>query len=459
MIEIKNVDGAVVFSGEYEGVKDAVEAAVKNKVGLRGANLQGVDLSGADLSEANLSEAYLQGVNLYRANLFKADLRGADLSGASLYRANLSEANLKGANLEGASLYRANLSGVNLEEANTTSNSPENKECAVKGKRPRTKNVSTASLTNRKKVQLRPIPEPSIAGAKMKEEDKEVKLYDVDGDILFTGRGSCKEVLKLALESECLLTGISMKGEDLRGIVVRRYEMNEANFSGADLRGASFIKVDLQLATFEGAKLQGVEFIDCDLRDANLETNLTDVRISGCKTEGALTLKGVYNSLDHLNLVGPSKKPSIENPAVVEQAEKPKLTVETSILVSFSSLKRKLRVSEEQLQRARDICLKAQGKKRENEVIELVFDPEGVYIPVFLVGRKNAYVLDFQGRISAVIDKGDELTFAVLTALKIFPIAMSKNKVGTNLTSKHGNEMDFQVGQEMFFDDDVHADI
>ena len=90
--EIKHrFTGSVLFSLETESMKLCVEAAVKSRA----------NLSGADLSRANLSGADLSG----------ADLSGADLSGANLYGANLSRANLYGANLYGANLSRA--TGVN----------------------------------------------------------------------------------------------------------------------------------------------------------------------------------------------------------------------------------------------------------------------------------------------------------------------------------------------------------
>ncbi len=58
MIEIKNLDGEVIFTSDAES--------------LRKANLYGADLTGA--------------------NLYGADLTGADLTGADLYEANLSGA-------------------------------------------------------------------------------------------------------------------------------------------------------------------------------------------------------------------------------------------------------------------------------------------------------------------------------------------------------------------------------
>ena len=64
-IQIKSlISGSVLFEGEFESIKKAVESA----------NLSGADLSGA---------------NLRSADLRSADLRSADLSGANLRSANL----------------------------------------------------------------------------------------------------------------------------------------------------------------------------------------------------------------------------------------------------------------------------------------------------------------------------------------------------------------------------------
>ncbi len=78
--EIKNrYTGNIIYQAEAENFKALVEAAVKAKANLRGADLYGADLYGADLRGADLSVA---------------DLRVADLSGADLSGADLSEANI-----------------------------------------------------------------------------------------------------------------------------------------------------------------------------------------------------------------------------------------------------------------------------------------------------------------------------------------------------------------------------
>ena len=82
-IEIKHwITGAVLFSLECGGVREAVIKAVAQRADLQGADLQGADLQGADLRGADLRGAYLQGADLRGADLQGADLRGAYLRGA-----------------------------------------------------------------------------------------------------------------------------------------------------------------------------------------------------------------------------------------------------------------------------------------------------------------------------------------------------------------------------------------
>ena len=104
-IEIKNIDGDVIYTSSKPTLKEAVEEAVGCKADLCGANLSKTNLSKADLSKANLYGADLYGANLRGANLYGADLYGANLCGADLREADLREANLSGADFCGAKFY------------------------------------------------------------------------------------------------------------------------------------------------------------------------------------------------------------------------------------------------------------------------------------------------------------------------------------------------------------------
>jgi hypothetical protein len=87
--EIKHrFTGAVLFSLECGSLKICLEAAVKARADLAGANLADANLAGAYLAGADLAGAYLA-----RANLADANLAGADLAGAYLAGANLADAN------------------------------------------------------------------------------------------------------------------------------------------------------------------------------------------------------------------------------------------------------------------------------------------------------------------------------------------------------------------------------
>lgn len=95
-IEIKHRDtGSVLYSGEHESLREAMEAAV-----LAGAYLDRANLAGANLDRAYLAGAYLD----------RASLAGAYLDRAYLDRAYLAGANLAGARLAGARLAGATLS-------------------------------------------------------------------------------------------------------------------------------------------------------------------------------------------------------------------------------------------------------------------------------------------------------------------------------------------------------------
>jgi hypothetical protein len=96
--------GGIVYVGDHQDTKTAVEYCVKNKIILTGADLTEANLYGANLYGANLTR-----VNLTRVNLTEANLTEANLTEANLTRVNLTEANLYGANLTRANLTRANL--------------------------------------------------------------------------------------------------------------------------------------------------------------------------------------------------------------------------------------------------------------------------------------------------------------------------------------------------------------
>lgn len=78
-IEIKNIDGKVLFAHECKDntIKKTVEEAVKKDVLLCDADLCGADLYAAYLREARLFTANLHGANLNDTNFYKANLLNA----------------------------------------------------------------------------------------------------------------------------------------------------------------------------------------------------------------------------------------------------------------------------------------------------------------------------------------------------------------------------------------------
>ena len=113
-MEIKKINGEIIFKANVDNIKDAVEEAVMRGEDLRDANLRGANLRYADLSDAYLRGSDLGGADLGGANLGGADLRDANLGGANFCGANLRYADLGDANLRGANLRYADLSDAYL---------------------------------------------------------------------------------------------------------------------------------------------------------------------------------------------------------------------------------------------------------------------------------------------------------------------------------------------------------
>ena len=64
MMDIKNVNGIVLYRSECNNLRDSVIEAVKARADLSGADLSGADLSGADPYRADLYEADLSGITV-----------------------------------------------------------------------------------------------------------------------------------------------------------------------------------------------------------------------------------------------------------------------------------------------------------------------------------------------------------------------------------------------------------
>jgi len=111
---------ACLWEGEAATMRDAVIAARKAGVDLRGSVLRGsvlrgVDLTGVDLTGAVLTGSVLTGSVLTGSVLRGADLRGVDLRGVDLMGADLTGAVLTGADLRGAVLRDAVLRDAKIK--------------------------------------------------------------------------------------------------------------------------------------------------------------------------------------------------------------------------------------------------------------------------------------------------------------------------------------------------------
>lgn len=82
MIRLETRSGKLIATYLAETDREAVEAAVRDRVSLKRLNAAYMDLRGADLRGADLTHADLRHANLRGADLRRASLRGVDYTGA-----------------------------------------------------------------------------------------------------------------------------------------------------------------------------------------------------------------------------------------------------------------------------------------------------------------------------------------------------------------------------------------
>lgn len=75
---IKKINGELIYSGEHELLKDAVEHCCKNNISLDGASLNVASLDGASLNWASLDGASLDGARYSILSMLKINF--SDLS-------------------------------------------------------------------------------------------------------------------------------------------------------------------------------------------------------------------------------------------------------------------------------------------------------------------------------------------------------------------------------------------
>ena len=83
---IKTIYDKIIYQGEHDTLKNAVEYCVKNRISLNHASLDYASLNGASLDHASLDHA-----SLNHASLNQASLNGAKYSILNLLKINFSE--------------------------------------------------------------------------------------------------------------------------------------------------------------------------------------------------------------------------------------------------------------------------------------------------------------------------------------------------------------------------------
>ena len=121
-IQLKRIDGTVIFEGKFKSIKDCLMKAVEKKINLSRINLNNVDLSYSCLSNAVLRGASFIGVNLDNVNATNVDFthsihKNKD-GGLESTRTNFTNVSLKNADLRGSNLILCNFTNVKIDNTN-----------------------------------------------------------------------------------------------------------------------------------------------------------------------------------------------------------------------------------------------------------------------------------------------------------------------------------------------------
>ncbi len=106
--------GQILYQGRFANIRQAVEAALCDRVSLAFADLRHANLVNADLDGAVLDGAQLGDANLLGANLSEASLHRTCFQNALLHSATLCESIIDAANFEGALFGATDLSGAKI---------------------------------------------------------------------------------------------------------------------------------------------------------------------------------------------------------------------------------------------------------------------------------------------------------------------------------------------------------
>lgn len=109
--EIKNKAGAVIYSGEYETIKDCISDAITNYQSLAGALFEG-----QDLSHLNLFNGALNGAVFNNCDLSNSHFSGSHMSGIEFVDCNLDYSKFENCWLWNATVYESKANHVSFKD-------------------------------------------------------------------------------------------------------------------------------------------------------------------------------------------------------------------------------------------------------------------------------------------------------------------------------------------------------
>lgn len=106
--------GDILFEGAFRSIKDCAEAAIQQKIDLKGADFKRCNLSRANLDDALLDKADFSGANLCGANLSESTLKSCLFVNANLVDTCFSYSTLSGSDFQGARFGATDIAGAEL---------------------------------------------------------------------------------------------------------------------------------------------------------------------------------------------------------------------------------------------------------------------------------------------------------------------------------------------------------
>lgn len=276
---------------------------------LRGANLRGACLESARLDGADLSQACLIDAVLAHASLVGAKLDSVDLSGANLGRADAREASLTRSKLErtvlsGTDLSRASLRGSRLVGIGLLLGTKLN-DCDLGETHIDTLTLLGSEEDDGQDEELSPeqaavIETVEVEGLRLADATLstvnfiklELPRLDASGAAFercsFVGCTLDEAKLerstfeRVAFVESCSLERASLAEARLSSTNLRGTKLREASFEGAQLDGCDLSECDAHAARFAGASAQQALFVNTNLREATLSpTNLMGAVLKG----------------------------------------------------------------------------------------------------------------------------------------------------------------------------------